>query len=275
MDAPIAAVRLHVRDLPARRFGEGRDRLGLPTVAMGLLAVVMAPAQAAALLVVPSLVTNVWQLASGRHSGRCCGGCGRCCSAFASAPGPGPASCRGRAGARDLGAGRRARRLRGGRAVRGPHRRCRRAAKRWLSPAVGIATGLVTAATGVFVIPAVPYLQALGLDKDELVQALRCVVHGLDGCAGGAAGACRRAAGPLAGASALAIVPALIGMALGQWLRGRVRAGSVPAVLLRRAAGAGRASRAAAVAVSGGRRGRRSLTRQSRVCDLRVIRPAT
>jgi hypothetical protein len=28
---------------------------------------------------------------------------------------------------------------------------------------VGLATGLVTAATGVFVIPAVPYLQALGL----------------------------------------------------------------------------------------------------------------
>jgi uncharacterized membrane protein YfcA len=31
---------------------------------------------------------------------------------------------------------------------------------------------LITAATGVFVIPAVPYLQAIGLDKDELVQAL-------------------------------------------------------------------------------------------------------
>ena len=44
--------------------------------------------------------------------------------------------------------------------------------ERWLSLAVGVATGLITAATGVFVIPAVPYLQALGLDKDDLVQAL-------------------------------------------------------------------------------------------------------
>src|SRR5262245_35561950 len=35
--------------------------LGLPTVAMGLLAVVMTPAQAAALLTVPSFLTNVWQ----------------------------------------------------------------------------------------------------------------------------------------------------------------------------------------------------------------------
>jgi uncharacterized protein len=40
------------------------------------------------------------------------------------------------------------------------------------SPIVGAITGLITAATGVFVIPAVPYLQAIGLEKDELVQAL-------------------------------------------------------------------------------------------------------
>ena len=39
--------------------------LGLPTVAMGALGLVMAPAQAAALLVLPSLVTNVWQLLAG------------------------------------------------------------------------------------------------------------------------------------------------------------------------------------------------------------------
>ena len=32
--------------------------------------------------------------------------------------------------------------------------------------------GLVTGATGVFVIPAVPRLQALGFERDDLVQAL-------------------------------------------------------------------------------------------------------
>ena len=41
-----------------------------------------------------------------------------------------------------------------------------------LSPVVGAITGLTTAATGVFVIPAVPYLQAIGFEKEELVQAL-------------------------------------------------------------------------------------------------------
>src|SRR5262249_16593854 len=47
--------------------------------------------------------------------------------------------------------------------------------RRWepiLSPIVGAITGLITAATGVFVIPAGPYLQAIGLEKEEFVQAL-------------------------------------------------------------------------------------------------------
>jgi uncharacterized membrane protein YfcA len=42
-------------------FVKGVIGLGLPTVAIGLLAIVMTPAQAASLLVVPSLLTNVWQ----------------------------------------------------------------------------------------------------------------------------------------------------------------------------------------------------------------------
>ena len=39
--------------------------MGLPTVAMGLLSLAMPPVQAAALLVIPSLATNVWQLLAG------------------------------------------------------------------------------------------------------------------------------------------------------------------------------------------------------------------
>jgi hypothetical protein len=41
--------------------------LGLPTVAMGMLGLAMLPAQAAALLIIPSTVTNLWQLAFGGH----------------------------------------------------------------------------------------------------------------------------------------------------------------------------------------------------------------
>lgn len=39
--------------------------LGLPTISMGLLTVVMAPASAASLLIIPSLVTNIRQLFTG------------------------------------------------------------------------------------------------------------------------------------------------------------------------------------------------------------------
>src|SRR5260370_12919595 len=42
-------------------FVKGVVGVGLPTIAMGLLATVMSPAQAAALLTVPSFITNVWQ----------------------------------------------------------------------------------------------------------------------------------------------------------------------------------------------------------------------
>jgi uncharacterized membrane protein YfcA len=44
---------------------KGLFGLGLPTVTMGLLGLIMPPVQAAALLVVPTLVTNAWQLAGG------------------------------------------------------------------------------------------------------------------------------------------------------------------------------------------------------------------
>ncbi|EWS58349.1 Sulfite exporter TauE/SafE [Methylibium sp. T29-B] len=42
----------------------------------------------------------------------------------------------------------------------------------WLGALAGAVSGLLTAATGVFVLPLVPYLQSLRMDRDELVQAL-------------------------------------------------------------------------------------------------------
>src|SRR3546814_16092842 len=45
---------------------KGAIGLGLPTVAMALLATIMTPAEAAAMLIVPSAVTNVWPFLSGR-----------------------------------------------------------------------------------------------------------------------------------------------------------------------------------------------------------------
>src|SRR6478735_6133964 len=42
-------------------FVKGALGLGLPTVSMGLLAVSMPPAQALAIVIVPAIVTNIWQ----------------------------------------------------------------------------------------------------------------------------------------------------------------------------------------------------------------------
>ena len=197
--------------------------LGLPTVAMGLLGLAMPPAYAAALLIVPSLVTNVWQLLAGPRFGalfrRLWGmmlgivagtlaGSGLITSAAA----PAAAAALGAALALYAVFGLAKLRL-----------RVPPASERWSGPLVGAATGLVTGATGVFVIPAVPYLGSLGLERDDLVQAL-----GLSFTASTlalAAGLAWHDALPLqaAGTSLLALVPALAGMALGGWLRARVR----------------------------------------------------
>jgi uncharacterized membrane protein YfcA len=80
------------------------------------------------------------------------------------------------------------------------------------------------AATGVFVIPALPYMQAIGLEKDELVQAL-----GLHFSVSTVAlafvlwdgGAFNLSLGTL---SLFAIVPAVVGMYLGQRMRSRISA---------------------------------------------------
>src|SRR4051795_5324678 len=45
---------------------KGMAGLGLPTVAMGLLSLVLTAADSASLLLLPSLVTNAWQAFSGR-----------------------------------------------------------------------------------------------------------------------------------------------------------------------------------------------------------------
>ena len=46
---------------------KGITGMGLPTVAMSLLGMLMSPASAAALLVIPSFVTNVWQSFQGQQ----------------------------------------------------------------------------------------------------------------------------------------------------------------------------------------------------------------
>ncbi|MEQ4617185.1 MAG: sulfite exporter TauE/SafE family protein [Corticimicrobacter sp.] len=193
--------------------------LGLPTISMGLLALAMPPAQAAALLVLPSLVTNVWQLRP-----------------WSTVP---PllrrlmpmqiAVCAGTlAGAWLLGApaGTWAALALGATLViyaawglAGLQPSLPASAERWAGPLVGLVTGLITAATGVFVIPAVPYLQSLRLGRDGLIQAMG-ISFTVSTLALGL-GLYLNGRYPLTtlGHSLLMLLPALVGMSAGQHLR--------------------------------------------------------
>jgi len=198
--------------------------LGLPTIAMGLLGLAMPPAQAAALLIVPSTLTNLWQLAAGGHLRALLRRLWPMLLAifFATLLGSawlgidsGPWAAHALGGALLVYA------LYG---LGGPELCLNPAREHWLGPLCGLFTGLVTAATGVFVIPAVPYLQSLSLSRDEMVQALGLsfTVSTL-ALALGLAG--QNALGAQAlGASLLVLVPALLGMLAGQWLRQRISA---------------------------------------------------
>ncbi|WP_236177410.1 sulfite exporter TauE/SafE family protein [Pseudomonas qingdaonensis] len=198
--------------------------LGLPTVAMGLLGLAMSPAQAAALLIVSSTVTNLWQLAAGGHLrallrrlwpmqlmifiGTLLGSVWLGIDSGAWA-------------AHALGVALLVYALYG---LCHPGLHLAPRHERWLGPLCGLVTGIITAATGVFVIPAVPYLQALGLHREQMVQALGlsftvstlALAVGLAGQ--GALG------GEALGASLVVLIPALLGMWLGQCLRQRISA---------------------------------------------------
>src|SRR4051812_31437363 len=198
--------------------------LGLPTVAMGLLGLGMPPVEAAALLLVPSLVTNVWQLLAGPRFGALLRRLWGMMLGVVAGTLAGSGLIAGTAAAHQAAAG-----LGGALALYGvvgllqPRLRVPRRAEPWAGPLVGAVTGLVTGATGVFVIPAVPYLGSLGLERDDLVQALDLsFTVSTFALAGGLA---LYGALPLAitGTSLLALVPALAGMTLGGWLRARVR----------------------------------------------------
>jgi uncharacterized protein len=208
-------------------FGAGAVKgvlgMGLPTMAMGLLGLVMPVANAASLLTLPSLVTNLWQ-AAGK---------------------PGIAGAVQRLWLMQLGIfvgvfvapelfpdrqEALGRHLLGGCLVAygvlglmGWHPR--RPPARWdklVGLLTGASTGILTGLTGVFVLPAVPYLQSLDLQKDDLAQAL-----GLSFTTSTLALALMLAfEGHLtletSMASALVVIPAVLGMALGQVIRGEM-----------------------------------------------------
>jgi uncharacterized membrane protein YfcA len=153
-------------------FIKGVLGLGLPTVSLGLLAVTMQPSHALAIVIVPAVVTNVWQTFVGPYLrdiirrlwplmvGTVIG------SWLNAGMLTGPYA---RYGSIVLGV------LLVIYAIIGLSRFSFNVARRnekWIGGIVGVVTGVVSAATGVQVIPSMPFIQAIGMEKDELVQAL-------------------------------------------------------------------------------------------------------
>src|SRR6266404_4315002 len=153
-------------------FIKGVVGLGLPTVAIGLLAVTMQPSRAIAIVIVPAIVTNIWQTFAGPYLRDIIR---RLWPLMAGTV---------------IGIWLNAGMLSGPYAHYGPivlgvllviyaivglskfSFSVARSNEKWIGGIVGLLTGAVSAATGVQVIPSMPFIQAIGMEKDEFVQAL-------------------------------------------------------------------------------------------------------
>jgi uncharacterized protein len=91
-----------------------------------------------------------------------------------------------------------------------------------LGPLIGLTTGLINGATGIFVVPGVPYLQALNLGKEELVQALAISAFVSSLALALGLGLNNGLGGAMAAPAMIALVAAFVGMAIGKALRSRL-----------------------------------------------------
>ena len=211
---PIAAIFL------LAGFVKGVIGMGLPTVAVGVLGLLMSPSQAAAVLILPSLVTNVWQAFAGGHLRDVARRLwpmliGVCIGTYAAALVVPNAS--------------------GGQAtiwlglalvvyaafgLCNIHLRTPQRHEGWIGALVGLATGVISFATAVFAIPGVPYVQSLGFDRDRLVQALGLSFTVSTVALAAALSHTGEMTAKVAAPAAVALVAAFAGMVVGQKVRG-------------------------------------------------------
>lgn len=91
--------------------------------------------------------------------------------------------------------------------------------ERWVGPLVGVANGVLTGMTGSFVVPGVMFLQAIGLSRDLLIQAMGMLFTASTLALAAALHHANFLTGHQGVLSAAAVLPALIGMIGGQRLR--------------------------------------------------------
>jgi uncharacterized protein len=196
--------------------------LGLPTIAMGLLGALMTPNHAAAILVMPALLTNVWQMWEGPALKLLLQRLWPmlvCALLGTLATGGILTKANVRFTTALLGVVLVAYALIG---LVGVHFSVSRRAEPLLGPLIGLTTGLVNGATGIFVIPGVPYVQALNLGKEELVQAMAISAFMSTVALALGLGLNNGLGGAVAGPTIVALASAFVGMATGKALRSRL-----------------------------------------------------
>lgn len=193
--------------------------LGLPSVSLGILTAAIDLPTAMALLLVPSFVTNFWQGAVGGKAGEIF----RRTWPFlvaASITIPLGALALSRLNLSWLSA------LLGvllvlysGFSLAGIRLSIAPRQETWSGPLFGVSNGILTGMTGSFVVPGVMYLQAIGLPRDTLVQAMGILFTLSTLLLGIALGRNNLLTPELGWISLLAVAPAIVGMILGQRVR--------------------------------------------------------
>jgi uncharacterized membrane protein YfcA len=206
----------------AAGFVKGVIGMGLPAVAIGLLGLMVTPAQAAAILIVPSIATNVWQGLSGSALRELLQRLwpmflGLCIGIFI--------------GALTLphGNGEQAARWLGlvlaayaALALAKVHFRVPVRAQGWIGLLSGTVTGVIAVATGMFAVPTVFYINGLGLERDRLVQALGLSFTVATVALGVALYYLGELNVTVAWPALAALAAAVVGMQLGQRVRGKI-----------------------------------------------------
>ena len=196
--------------------------LGLPTVCLGILTAALDLTTAMVLLVVPSFVTNLWQAMVGGNG-----------SIILRRIWPFLLMATGTVW---LGAGALTRLdltvLSGllgslliayaGLNLAGVRIAIARRREVWAGPVFGTVNGVLTGMTGSFVVPGVMFLQAIGLNRDQLVQAMGMLFTASTVALALALRGNDFFTQELGTISAVGVIPATIGMVFGQRIRRRL-----------------------------------------------------
>ena len=193
--------------------------LGLPTVSLGLLTAVLDLPTAMALLIMPSLITNLWQALVGSNIGAILL---RLWPFFLMATATvwlgaivlirvDLALLSGLLGGLLM--------VYSGLNLAGVRITIPAKQEVWAGPLFGAVNGILTGMTGSFVVPGVMFLQAIGLSRNMLVQAMGVLFTASTAALALGLHNNNLLNTQLSLVSALAVIPAAIGMIIGQHIR--------------------------------------------------------